>query len=121
MNTTVNTKAPSQSAVLAWVKAELPQLDVEIDRKWVWVTNNLSGPENKPVREKLKAEARERFGRGFKWAKKGHPLPSGKTGTWGHSCKAPIPFYYTKGGKPKPQPTKSTSSLEEEAWALLEG
>ena len=76
-----------QSDVLGWLAANYPQLHevAEIERAWVWLPWDGRGEDNKPIREALKAF-------GFKFAFKGHQLPSGKRGTWGHCCTRPMPF-----------------------------
>lgn len=78
------------SEVLDWLQTEHPELHVnaEVDRSWVWLICDLRGDQNKPVRESLKAN-------GFRFAKRGHALPSGRTAMWGHSCDRPTRF---KGG-----------------------
>ncbi len=121
-----------QPEVLAWLQTNYPALHqgAEIDRHWVWLTANLKGEQHSATRTALKAF-------GFIFAKKrgGHPLPSGKLGTWGHSCLKPLPFKRRFKGRPSPnnqQPQPVTdridpvevtqpevSSVEAEALAFL--
>ncbi|EEF63356.1 hypothetical protein [Pedosphaera parvula] len=92
-----------QSQVLEWLQQQHPQLHTgaEIDRAWIWLTTNLQGEHNKPIRESLKSY-------GFIFHRKGgHHLSSGKLGMWGHSCLKPLPF------KRKGKPNKSASSSAE--------
>lgn len=99
--------------VLAWLKEHHPLLfeDAMIDRAWVWITANLSGPEHKATRQAIKEY-------GFRWAKHGHPLPNGATGTWGHACTKPIPF--KKGSRQNSAPHQPTEPAnDEELMALL--
>ena len=82
-----------QTEVLDWLKTQHPKLHetAVLDRQWVWITESLAtAPE---VRASVK-------GYGFRFAKAGHALTSGKSGTWGHSCEKPLPFR-RGGGKPK--------------------
>ena len=104
--------AISSVEVLDWLHAHHPKLhaDAEIDRAWVWLSTNLSGESNKPIRDELKAI-------GFRFAKKDHPLPSGKTGRWGHSCNKPMPFH-RKGGKSSTHTKSNRDSLEPQAPAI---
>lgn len=102
--------------VLAWLKENHPHLHAtaEIDRNWCWITENLSGESNKAVRESLKAS-------GFRFAKRGHVLPSGKAGTWANSCTAPLPFYRkSKGGSRNAAPTTHEQPEPETDAALDE-
>lgn len=88
-----------KTVVLDWLMKTHPALHAtaELDRDWVWLTENLSGDSHKEIRESLKNAAP---GRGFVFAKKGgHKLPSGKLGTWGHSCDKPMPFKRRGGSK----------------------
>lgn len=94
--------------VLAWLAKNHPDLidHAEIDRSWTWLAVDLrTKPE---VRESLKQY-------GFVFAKRGHKMPSGSTGWWGHSCDAPMPFKRRdRDSKPKrkertePRPTASS-------------
>lgn len=85
-----------KTAVLAWLAEHYPELhaQAEIDREWVWLVVDLRGDEHAETR---KAIGREGFG--FRYAPRKHPLPSGRLGTWSHSCYAPTPFK-RKGAKP---------------------
>ena len=79
--------------VLTWLQANHPSLHTaaEFDRSWLWLAGvDLRGDHNKATREAIK-----QFG--FRFAKRGHPLPSGKEGRWGHSCTKPIPFHRKSG------------------------
>ena len=81
-------KSPhSQTEVLAWLLANYPALHaaVEIERDWLWLSYDLRGAHQQAVRDALVAF-------GFRYAKRGHLLPSGKLSFWGHSCTRPIPF-----------------------------
>lgn len=73
--------------VLDWLTERHPQLaaTAERDRQWLWITENLSGPSHEAVRAEIKAI-------GFRFAKRGHPLPSGATGTWAHHGDRPLPY-----------------------------
>lgn len=81
----------SQVDVLAWLHQNHPQLFARAvtDRDWVWVAADLSGNQNKPIRESIK-----NFG--FKFAKRGHALSNGQQAFWGHACTRPIPFFRKK-------------------------
>ena len=83
----------SQVEVLDWLKTHHPTLFAvaEVDRAWVWLPVDLRS--DHATRESIKAY-------GFAFAKHGgHLLSSGKKGTWGHSCTAPLPFFRGKGRK----------------------
>jgi len=91
-----------QVDVLDWLHTNHPKLHetCEIDRAWLWVTENLK--EYPEVRKSLSEY-------GFIFARRGgHKLPSGALGTWGHSCEAPLPFKRKKkrDDKHKPEPTR---------------
>lgn len=88
-------KTPAE--LLAWLASEHPAVEAEQDRHWVWVSTNLK--DQPAVRESLKAQ-------GFRFARNGHTLPSGKMGTWGHHCDAPTP-YRRKGSKQASTSTKN--------------
>ena len=93
-------------AVLVWLQKQHPKLHVtaEIDRAWVWVTEDLRGNENKAIRDSLKDF-------GFRFARKGHRLPSGKVGMWAHHGNKPMPF--RKKGKPNTTPRPhSTETIQ---------
>lgn len=77
----------SVGEVLDWLTEHHPQLaaSAERDRQWLWITANLSGPVHEAVRADIKAI-------GFRFAKRGHPLPSGATGTWAHHGERPLPY-----------------------------
>lgn len=103
----------SQVDVLEWLQKNHPSLHAEIDRRWVWVSNNLSGANNKPVREDLKQI-------GFRFAKNGHTTPSGTVAHWGHHCDAPIPFKRRGDSKTDHDKPKREDVLSE-IDALLQG
>ncbi len=75
--------------VLAELQAKHPELAqcAEVDRDWVWLAVDLRGDDNKAVRESI-----GRRGMGFIYAPGGHPLPSGRIGTWAHHTNHPIRF-----------------------------
>jgi hypothetical protein len=83
-------------AVLEWLAEHHPELHktAEIDRNWVWLCCGefLKGdePEKKAIRDAI-------GGFGFRYARNGHPMPSGNVGIWAHSCLVPKRF---AGGKP---------------------
>ncbi len=120
----MNPKRPSisQTQVLDWLQTNHPNLHTtaEIEKAWVWITENLQGAHNQPVRESIKAY-------GFRFAKRGHTLPSGKLAHWAHSCTAPLPFYRKRtspssgaAGRPAhedSQPAMGTSEAEALAFA----
>lgn len=85
--------------VLEWLAENHPEqaMVAELDRAWVWLPVDLRGDHNRELREDLK-------GFGFKYAKHGHPLPSGATGTWAHHCDRPMPFKRRGGGKSSNEP-----------------
>ena len=101
-----------QTDVLAWLAENHPALHAvaELERSRCWLPVDLRGDHNKPARESIKNY-------GFIYSRKGgHALPSGKLGTWGHACTAPLPFY--RKGKGKPAPTTETNALDAEALAF---
>lgn len=79
------------SEVLAWLLEHHPSLHatVEQDRDWLWLTADLKGGQNQAVRDSINHEG------GFRFAKRGHALPSGKVAFWGHSCSHPVGFKRT--------------------------
>ena len=85
--------------VLSWLQANHPELHaaVEIERDWLWLCSDLRGDHNQVVRDSL-CEF------GFRFAKRGHTLPSGNISYWSHSCTKPIPF------KRRSQSTKPTTT-----------
>jgi len=103
-------KTASQTDVLAWLAEHHPALHsvAELDRSWVWLAVDLRGDHNKPVRESIK-EA------GFRFAKRGHALPSGKQGSWAHHCQKPIPFHRKRkaSGQDQTETTGKEASAEE--------
>lgn len=85
MNTTAPTKRPLRTVaeVLAEVDKKAPTLSPHlfIDREWIWYC----GP-SLQMFPKLRAALAEI---GFRFSRKGHPMPDGQTGSWGHSCAKP--------------------------------
>lgn len=103
------------SAVLDWLTEHFPALadSVEPDRNWLWLADvDLRGESNKAMREALKLA-------GFRWAKGGHPLPSGRVGIWGHSCLAPTPFRRRGKGSKVVKTDFSEPCSESDAEAML--
>lgn len=103
---------------MEWLAANHPNLAelAERDRDWVWLAINLSGDTNKPTREAIKAF-------GFRFAKRGHVLPSSRTAFWGNACQSPIPFRRKpKGSSPtnSNQPNASATSASAEALDSLD-
>jgi hypothetical protein len=83
------------SDVLAWLLENHPQLHkvAEAERRWLWLPIDLRGDEHKATRESI-----SKFGFAFKRSGV-HVLPSGASGTWSHSCDAPLRFIKRgKGG-----------------------
>jgi hypothetical protein len=93
-------KAIPMTEVLAWLKEHHPALHhtAEQDRDWLWLTADLRGDQNKAVRDSINHEG------GFRFAKRGHTLPSGRVAFWGHSCSHPIGFKRKGGGSPSGEP-----------------
>jgi hypothetical protein len=84
------------TSVLHWLLTNHPELHrvAELDRTWLWLPIDLSGEANHATRESLKAF-------GFHFKRSGvHKLPSGKDGTWSHSCSMPIRFKSKRPIKP---------------------
>lgn len=109
----------NQTDALEWLQENHPPLHevAELDREWIWLPVDLRGAENKAIRESI-----GRKGAGFRFAPNGHPLPSGKIGTWGHSCEHPTPNkrrHKAKGGKPKQQPKTDTDEMSAEELAAF--
>lgn len=88
-----------QIEVLQWLHVNHPDLHARavVERAWVWLPVDLRGDHNKPVRESIKAF-------GFRFCKRGHPLPDGQTGTWAHSGVHPMPFKRKRATPPTTQP-----------------
>jgi hypothetical protein len=84
-----------------------PTVATEIEGDWVWIKSNLkSYPE---IRKSIKAM-------GFRYCKRGHPLPSGSVGTWANSCQHPTPTWHgSRKGK-----RKSTQTSPPPGAALLD-
>lgn len=80
-----------QVEVLEWLADTHSELHgaAEIDRDWIWLPVDLrDDPETRASIKEF----------GFRFAKRGHALPSGRVGTWGHACSHPIPFKRGAGG-----------------------
>ena len=73
--------------VLAWLHANHPTLHAtaEPERDWLWLGCDLRGDHHQAVRDSISEY-------GFRFAKRGHTLPSGTVSFWSHSCTRPIPF-----------------------------
>lgn len=89
--------------VLAWLHANHPTLHaaVEVERDWLWLCCDLRGDHQQAVRDSIGEY-------GFRFAKRGHTLPSGQVSFWSHSCTKPIPF--KRRGKSASQPTTTNNS-----------
>jgi len=89
--------------VLAWLQANHPALHAasEIERDWLWLSCDLRGDHNKAVRDSIGEY-------GFRFAKRGHTLPSGKVSFWSHSCLRPIPFKHRRTASTKQIRTKDS-------------
>ena len=112
----------SQLEVLAWLQTNHPALHagVEIDRAWVWITTSLKPAHIKCTSgecEKLAAVRRSLGDYGFVFARRLHPLPSGKLGTWGHSCLKPLPFKRRGKGGTAPREKKTAEQTEGDSEA----
>lgn len=110
------TKSSSQAEVLAWLEQNYPQLHAvaELDRAWVWLVWDGRGEENKAIREII-----GKRGAGFIFTPKGHPLPSGKQGTWAHHCLAPIPFKRRDKSKNQSEQSTEPAMSDDELIAAL--
>jgi hypothetical protein len=93
-----------QTEVLEWLQTHHPDLHhkAEVERSWVWLSIDLRGEQNKAKREAIKEY-------GFRFAKRGHPLPSGQNGTWAHCCTKPMPFKRKGSNKSTTSTTTSSS------------
>lgn len=66
---------------------------VEQERNWLWLTADLTGEANKPLRESIgRAKPDRPNGIGFQFAPRGHTLPSGKVSHWAHHANHPIRY-----------------------------
>ena len=95
MKTTNKPPRKSVTETLEWLHANHPDLHAvaELDREWVWIVKDFRGDHNKSQRESIKEF-------GFKFAIKGHALPSGNLAYWAYSCVSPTRFIHRgKGGK----------------------
>jgi hypothetical protein len=92
------------------LERKLPGAVVEDDKEWLWIT----APDLGPVHQikggcrcetcSARAVAREIVkAMGFAFSFKPHPLASGRTSRWGHSCAAPTPFRRNGKGGNKPK------------------
>lgn len=114
----------SPAECLAWLQTHFPDLHAtaEPDRNWIWLT----GDSLKPCYPgcacdacKVKAETRKAIALfGFSFCRKGHSLPSGRIGTWAHSCLHPVRF--KPGGKRREQSTSTPEDIMAQAIALIE-
>ncbi len=104
----------SQTDVLKWLHENHPRLHsvAELERDWVWLVVDLRGDHNKPTRESIKA-----FGFRFHF-RGGHALPSGKVGTWAHSCMKPMGFH--KGKHKRNNSDDSSPISDDELLQLIE-
>ena len=91
--------------VLGWLRANHPELHAaaEVERDWVWLCCDLRGNHNQAVRDSLCEY-------GFRFAKRGHALPSGQVSYWSHSCTKPIPFKRRGKSGTKPTTTQTNSN-----------
>jgi len=100
--------------ILAWLARTHPALHqtAEAERDWLWLTADLRGEQNKAIRESIKQA-------GFRFARHGHDLPSGKLAHWAHSCTRPIGFK-RKPGKSNQAATPSKQSQAQRPDPLTE-
>src|SRR5262245_51587187 len=121
-----------QTAVLAWLSTNHPDLfqSVELDREWVWITASLKPPHKDcDCAESAKlAGGRRAFASDCVVVAERHPHlgPSGKVGSCGHSCLRPIPCKRKRsdGGTARDnqpaEPTRDDSdAVRREALAFL--
>jgi hypothetical protein len=96
--------------VFGWIMSTHQWLHerAEQDREWVWLAVDLRGDHNKEVRESLKEY-------GFRFAKRGHVLPSGSTGTWANACQRPMPFKRSAGAGSTGKGSKEPERLDDAA------
>src|SRR5271166_5513776 len=92
--------------VLAWLHANHPTLHAAatVERDWIWLCCDLRGDHNKTVRDSI-----GEFG--FRFAKRGHTLPSGQVSYWSHS--SPSQFPSNAGAIPapnQPQPKQQATT-----------
>ncbi len=85
-NQTTKEKLP-MTEVLAWLHANHPNLHaaIEVERDWLRLCCDLRGKHHQAVRDSI-----SEFG--FRFAKRGHTLPSGTVSFWSHSCTKSIPL-----------------------------
>ena len=104
---TMKEKLP-MTEVLAWLHENHPELHAAAlaERDWLWLCCDLRGDHNQAVRDSL-CEF------GFRFAKRGHTLPSGQVSYWSHSCTEPIPF--KRRGKSTNKPTATNNSGDDAA------
>ena len=93
--------------VLVWLQANHPALHAtaEVERDWLWLCYDLRGDHNKAVRDSIGEY-------GFRFAKRGHTLPSGHLSFWSHSCLKPIPFKHRNKSNNKSTETKTSGDSE---------
>jgi hypothetical protein len=99
-----------QTSVLGWLQTNHPELHkvAEIERAWIWL------PTGKERLSEAVFKSITTFG--FVLSRKGHLLPSGSLGVFGHSCERPIPFRRRHGGQlapGRPQPKSETTETPE--------
>lgn len=94
----------SAEEVLAELATQCPQVEVEQDRRWLWILGDFRGEHNDALRTII-----GRQGIGFRFTPQGHKLPSGRVSNLGHSCDSPTRF------KRKGKQTSSTSTPDQPA------
>lgn len=96
--------------VIAEVAAHHPHLiesnALEQDRAWLWLCGDFSSEQHADLRKSLGRE-----GIGFRFAPKGHKLPSGRVAHWAHHCDRPTKFKGKGGGKGN-APANSQKSVQ---------
>lgn len=110
------------SEVLEWLHTNQPQVEVEVEKDWLWVTTELAPlhkkcecvecANRKNIRESIKTI-------GFRFAFNGHPLASGKVSRWAHSCDHPVRFKKKSGGSSESADKPSESISDEQLAAML--
>ena len=110
------------SEVLLWLADHQPALEVEVEKDWFWVVTDLAplhkkcecAPclEHKAVRDSIK-------GIGFRFAFGPHPLASGKTSRWSHSCNHPTHHFKRKGKLGEDTTDKPGDNVSDEALLAM--
>jgi len=69
---------------LGWLQKTHPELALktEFDRHWLWLIGDFSDQRFEGLRASLR-------GFGFRFAPRGHNMPSGRVAHWGHNCGVP--------------------------------